>query len=779
VGESERVVRLLLATAFFTGLSSFIYEIVWIRMLSLVLGASTHSFELMLASFILGLALGGLWIRNRVDQLGDPVRFLGYVQLAMGVAAAATVAFYVGSFDFMAWLLSALARSDGGFVFFNLSSTLIALLVMLPATFCAGMTLPLITYRLLHSRQGERALGTVYAVNTLGSIAGVIIAVHLLMVWLGVHGALLFGAAIDVALGIFLLCFGVGPQARRSALRGPVLAAVACLVIVGVAFKIDPSRSASGVFRTGAARLAPSVKLPFYKDGKTASVSVLEQDGLVGIRTNGKPDASLELNQGRPPTRDEFTMTLLGVLPMGHAPEAKTAAVIGFGSGMSTAILLASPRFERVDTIEIEPAMVEGAQHFRPLVDAAFTDPRSHIVIDDAKSYFARGRAKYDIIVSEPSNPWVSGVASLFTEEFYARLNTYMNEGGVLSQWLHTYEMDSTTLASIFAAVSKTFPEFVVYSTIDADIVLIARKGGPPGELDPSVLKIAGLQPILRRLKMVDPDVVLRRKVASSQMLMPMFARFLAPTNSDYFPFVEQRASKTRFTQARVAELSELSGAPIPMLEMLGGAPQPSAQRHDVIPATLLDVAVNEAWTVRDGILGGRAGLPPSVIVEPRELSARLVLQWADGCSPTLTFDQILPAMVSVAETTVPFLNPQVGTAVWKRLRDTRCGRAVNQQQARWLDLFEAASRRDSAVMAETGMEILRGTRGLRNPASEFVFLATATALVCRGDHAHARALLETSHEWMRPSVRATELHLLRSLSRSAGAPALCAPKAP
>src|SRR5690349_10953744 len=136
---SSRLTRLLLWTAMLTGLSSFIYEIAWIRMLSLVLGASTHSFELMLAAFILGLALGGLWVRHRIDPSRDPVRFLGLVQLAMGVAAAATIPVYGGSFDLMAWLLDSVSRNAGGFVFFNVGSTAIALLVMLPATFCAGM----------------------------------------------------------------------------------------------------------------------------------------------------------------------------------------------------------------------------------------------------------------------------------------------------------------------------------------------------------------------------------------------------------------------------------------------------------------------------------------------------------------------------------------------------------------------------------------------------------------------------------------------------------------
>src|SRR5437870_4208050 len=137
--------RLLLSIAFFTGLASFIYEIVWIRMLSLVLGASTHSFELMLAAFILGLALGGLAVRRRIDATAEPMRLLAAVQIAMGLAALATLPVYDATFSLMEALMQGLARSDAGYRLFNVAGALIAALVMLPATFCAGMTLPLPT----------------------------------------------------------------------------------------------------------------------------------------------------------------------------------------------------------------------------------------------------------------------------------------------------------------------------------------------------------------------------------------------------------------------------------------------------------------------------------------------------------------------------------------------------------------------------------------------------------------------------------------------------------
>ena len=769
--EARRLTFVLLLTAFLTGLSSFVYEIVWIRMLSLVLGASTHAFELMLATFILGLALGGLWVRKVVDRVGDSVRFLALVQIAMGIAAAATIPLYNGTFDLMAWMLSAVSRTDGGFVIFNLTATAIALLVMLPATFCAGMTLPLITYRLLRSESGERSLGLVYAVNTVGAIAGVILAVHLLMGWLGLHGALVVGAAVDVILGVAILLW-LKPARRALGNWGPALAGVAALVFVATAFDIDERRSASGVFRTGVARINPNSKMLFHHDGKTATVDVVEADSFRLIRTNGKSDASISMADGKNPSRDEYTMTLLGALPLGHRPEAKTAAIIGFGSGMSTAVMLASPTLERVDTIEIEPAMVEGAQLFRPYVNAAFDDPRSRIVIDDAKSFFARGRTRYDIIVSEPSNPWVSGVASLFTEEFYERLATYLHDGGILSQWLHTYEMDMQTLASILAAVSKTFPEFAVYSSIDSDIILIARKGGAPGRFDESVLKYPALQPLLGKLKLEDPALIHRRVVAHWSTLKPFVGTYGATANSDYFPLVDQRASKTRFTQARAEELTQLQAAPVPLLEMREPVLRPVPARSLSTGVTFLEAATSDAWVIHDLVLGnGLAMLQPASTGS--EFLARFIRQWALECPADVTFERVLPLMSTIAERMNPRLPPENALDVWKFIAGSKCARAATPEQRQWIELFASVAVRDAQRMAMNGTALLDRVRGTRDESTEYAVIAATAGLLCLGENERAKSLLDAAFQhWLRPSVRQSELRDLRS--QALQPPAVC-----
>src|SRR6185369_10292678 len=306
------VPRLLVAVSLLTGASSFIYEIGWIRMLSLVLGSATHSFELMLCAFIVGLALGGLWVRNRIDTAANPGLFLAYVQLAMGAAAIATIPLYNASFDLTAWVVANVAKTDSGYTLFNLVRYGISSLVMFPAAFCAGMTLPLAT-RILHSNeaQGERAIGIIYSANTIGAILGLAFAVHVGLPAFGLEYLVASGALIDVGLGIVLLVVFAG----RAKLRLGLATLAACVVgSVLVATTFNPQKLVSGVFRTGKASM-PGTVLEIAH-GRTATISVDQNEQTVYIRTNGKPDASALLGAASGYQMDEVTMALAAAIPM-------------------------------------------------------------------------------------------------------------------------------------------------------------------------------------------------------------------------------------------------------------------------------------------------------------------------------------------------------------------------------------------------------------------------------------------------------------------------------
>ena len=553
-GQATRA--LLLAVTFGTAAASFVYEIAWIRMLSLVLGSATHSFELMLSAFILGLASGALWIRRRADLLRDPVRVLGYVQLAMGVLAVATLPLYVASFQWTVDLMAMFQRTTQGYAGFTVARYFLCVAVMFPATFCAGMTLPLITRASIGAGGGEGAVGEVYAMNTAGSIVGVQFAGLVFMPLLGVRTLLMAGATLDAAIGLGLLYVTArGTAARLRPLAAAFGAAVLVFGTVAWRARFDRSVLAAGVFRTGLLPQRGDFFTPFYRDGRTATVAVRRTPGgNLTITTNGKPDASLAASwmavDSSLPFRtvlsdDEATQVLMPLIAMAHAPSARTVAVIGQGSGMTSHIVLASTALRELETIEIEPEMIAGSRQFFPINRRVFEDPRSHFVVDDAKAYFAASGKTFDLILSEPSNPWVSGVAGLFTAEFYHRIRKYMSPSGILVQWVHLYEMNDDLVRSTLAAVQREFPRYTVYMAGDADIVVVATRGAQIPAPDWSVMHLPGVEADLARLVPVTGETLQALWLADDRSLSPFVA--LARANSDYAPLLDLGGELARY----------------------------------------------------------------------------------------------------------------------------------------------------------------------------------------------------------------------------------------
>jgi spermidine synthase len=550
---------ILLFVAFGTAVASFIYEIAWIRMLSLVLGSATHSFELMLSAFILGLSLGAFAVRKYADRVVNTVMLLGMVQWMMGVLAMATLPLYIRSFGWMETLMGALERSESGYVAFYAARYAICLAIMLPATFFAGMTLPLITRALLARGAGERAIGAVYGVNTLGSIIGVMIAGLVLMPLLGLKNLLILGASLDILLGIWLLWPAFRERDFGAAQNRAIAAVISTVVFVGmmlVFVRLEPLLLTSAVFRYGDLRRTGGQKILFYRDGRTASVSVKEgAGGDITLATNGKPDASLDSEWmqppavGAPPLRmqsDLSTQILLPLITLAHAPHSRAAAVIGQGSGISSHFLLASEELRHLTTVEIEPEMIRGSRHFYPMNSRVFDDPRSTFVVDDAKAYFAAGQRRYDLILSEPSNPWVSGVASLFTSEFYARVKTHLNPGGVFGQWLHMYEIDDILVMSILSAIDQEFDDYEAFLTSGGDLLVVASPSGPLATPDWGVFELPMVRFDLARSIPVTSEVLEATRLGGASLYRPLLLTYGDP-NSDFHPVLELGAEKTRF----------------------------------------------------------------------------------------------------------------------------------------------------------------------------------------------------------------------------------------
>ncbi len=732
----DKITALLLTVAFLTGASSFVYEIGWIRMLSLVLGGATHAFELMLSAFILGLALGGLWVRRRIDSHANPGALLGKVQVAMGLCALATLPLYALSFEFIGWLVTNTPKTEGGYLLLNLGRYGVSAAVMMPAAFCAGMTLPIATRLLFaHRRHGERAIGAIYSANTLGAIAGVAFAVHIGLPMLGLKFVVALGAAVDVLLGLWLLGVFARPQVRRyagMALAGALIGGV--LIRVG----FDPQQLASGVYRYGQSRAVNTVLA--MEDGKTATISV-DRDalGALVIRTNGKPDASAYVNGTKSYRLDEVTMAMLSVLPLAIHPAPARIANIGFGSGITSHTLLTDPRVKAVDTIEIEPRMAELARFFLPLNYLAYEDPRSAIRFDDAKSYFAAQRQVYEVIISEPSNPWVSGVASLFSVEFYRHARRYMADDGLFVQWIQVYETHPDRVVSVLKALDAVFSDYLVFGSDDGDLILVATKKGSVSLPADGMGRLApATRGLLERLEVRSSTDLSNRVIGNRALLSPWLKNNVVPTNSDFDPYLDNHADRDRFIgggwSAGYLD-GELSPSLLP--QMLGGRPAFESAAPLTLNAHFGDqapaLAAQRIFELRGGLTSQAPQHPLAAVVQAN--ATRLIEECRNPPGGDAAY-----VLVKIGGTVLPYLSKEQGAFVLASLAAFPCMQIPGSPGEAWRSLLSSMAARETAlgVAAET---LLDSGEGKTEARARFLFALAATGYLSGGDLPRAQAV--------------------------------------
>jgi len=706
-----RVVRAMLAVALLTGAASFVYEIAWIRMLSLVLGSSTHAFEIMLSALILGIAFGSLWIRGRIDHYNNLLTVLGVVLVAKGLFAIATLPMYGITFDAMQLVVQNLNRSDASYVAFNGFSHLISLAVMFPSAFFAGMSLPLITCYLLKRGVGESAIGGVYAWNTAGAIVGVMFAVHIGLVSLGLKNLIIAAAIVDTGVALLLLWYSRTSQRRWLLPASAVTAVVGIGIAVTVQF--DAIAMASGVYRDGKLFDTDSAKVVFSRDGKTATINVITHgDGTASISTNGKTDAALRIDGNGQPEGDEYTMVLAAMLPLAYRPEAKTIANIGFGSGQTAHAVLASPNVTRVDNIEIEPAMIDGARFFEKRVERAFNDKRSHFHIDDAKSFFAAQQSRYDIIISEPSNPWISGVSGLFSSEFYRRVRTHLSDNGLLVQWIQLYEIDTPLVASIMKSLGDHFSDYVAFEISGSDMLIIATPNGRVGEMSGNLFDMPLVAEQLAALNIKRLNDLSMRRIGSKASLDPMLRSYPVPPNSDYFPFVDQNAARSRFLGKKAAELPSLAFGEPPVMDILEKRPFPTLVGEEVEPSgfesPLRQKQAKIAYRVRQYILEGPNSNKRANLLTWQTRTAFFNSRLAN-CEGVESDQSWSGQMKEIGKLLSSFTAPRDAADVWNRIEASKCHPKFNADDRQWLALFRAVSDRDSARITAIAGDMLDG----------------------------------------------------------------------
>lgn len=563
VQPPDRLTWIVLAVALGTGLSSFLYEIGWIRYLALLIGSSTHAFDLMIGAFVFGLALGALYIHRHPPR--RPLVALLVAQAAMAACALVPVLAYAPFFRATNQLNKILVRSLEAWPFHAFSQFVFAAAVMLPAAFFAGMTLPLATRFLCERHRDETYTGKVYAWNTLGAILGAASGSLLFMPLLGFTRLVALGATIDLLLALVLLAWVSG----RRWLVFPSIAVAAALVVAGWALEPDNHLVVAGAYR-GNRVMLPTTKI-HRLDGRTATVSVQEIGTLVSVRTNGKPDASLDRAQpARARLSDELTQNLAAWVARVYVHRPWEGALIGLGSGMTAHRMLGDPRVTHLDGIEIEKAMWEQSTWFRPFNRRIHEDPRFAIHFLDARIFFATRENPYDVIVSEPSNPWVAGVSSLFTREFYREVKRHLASDGVFVQWLHTYEFEDGLLLSIMAALAAEFPHLRLHFVPTTQDMVIVASAGPLRADDANLANPEDSLELLR-FRMRRDDVTRGTLLWTEKTILPLVEG--RQQNSEFRPLVDGRAEQAFYAKHNSRIVPRTHGGVLYPQELAEGAP--------------------------------------------------------------------------------------------------------------------------------------------------------------------------------------------------------------
>jgi spermidine synthase len=544
--------RLLLIAAFLSGLASLAAQVAWTRVLTLLVGSTTYALTAVLLVYLTALALGSAWTTWRAARASDVRSDLAAMYALAGVLTVVAIAivddlpyFYLGLYDVWG------AGAPGGSVARALAT---AVVLLLPSVAVAGTLLPLALVALLPSgRDGTAAaVGRVYALNTLGAIAGAVLAGFVLIPATGTQRTLAAIALLTAAMSVVLAL----TSSRRAWLVPAAVAALAVVVLgVGASGPWDYHALNVGVFEPGreaaAALRDPTVRVVYQREGPTASVVVLRWDDpdptqvISGLLINGRANAS-------DAPADLGTQVILAQLPLLLAPRIDRVLVVGWGSGVTVGSA-AQTAAGRIDALELEPAVVEASRVFAHVNHEPLDDPRVRLHLDDARHVLLASTDVHDVVVSEPSHPWLAGVANLFTQDFYRLAARRLEEDGVFAQWLQTYQISWEAYRSLVATFQSVFPEVLVFrspSPDSADSILIGSRR--PLRLDLVELerrwRDARVRADLARVGLVRPEHVLALLYLGSDDVRSLVRG--ARLNTDDNMYVEFRGARDMAVEA-------------------------------------------------------------------------------------------------------------------------------------------------------------------------------------------------------------------------------------
>jgi spermidine synthase len=440
-------------------------QVSWTRTLTMIIGSSTYAFSIVVALFLIGLAIGAWLIarKDRSQRLRSAILKVEAIT-ALSLLLSLYVLNQIPSLLINLGLRLHISSWTGLLTLQIFSATL---LILAPAVLM-GMVMPLVLVWASSDRlRAVAQVGRSYAVNTIGAIAGAFITGFILIPKTSTRFTLLFAAICClVVAAVAYQPSGRDPALKRSLAMGLIPVFVIVLFIIAPPMNLadlsigayDSLVRVLAQTREGVkeAETGPNVhELLMYEEGPTATVSVRRDQNTVSMAINGRTNASDSIY-------DMPTQVMLGQLPLLVAPKIDRGLIIGYATGVTVGAMLQSP-VQSVTCVELEPGTIAGSQFFNHVNNRPLDDPRATLIIDDARTFLRVTPDRYDMIVSEPSHPWVPGVANLFTQEFFELGRSRLSDDGIWVQWVQIYQLSTESLRSVLATYHKVFPHVLVF----------------------------------------------------------------------------------------------------------------------------------------------------------------------------------------------------------------------------------------------------------------------------------------------------------------------------
>jgi spermidine synthase len=536
-----------------SGFLALLYEVAWSRALILVFGTSIYAFATILTTYLLGLALGSMVFGRLTDRVRNPIALLAILQMVIGASVFSTTPLIGRLPDYFVIFFSEKNISWGTMAF---TEFIVCLLLIITPTFASGASFPLVTRIFMNYRGFKigRTVADVYTFNTLGGILGSLAAGFILIPTMGVEKTLLWGAGANFM--VVALLSTITPDIKKVVRFawgiGSVLVGIVGILLLP---SWNPKVLNSGVYMYGGIMAnTPGMadidsfmspyKLLYYREGSSATVSVFQRENIRFLRVNGKTDGSN--------STDNYTEIFLGILPIMYSKNPENVLVIGLGTGITLGSVLDYP-VKKVDCVEISPEVVEASRWFDEDNGFALSSPQTRLHVLDGRTWLMAVRETYDIITSEPSHPWQTGNANLFTIDFFRLAAKRLKKGGIFCQWLPIYQMDKEHFRLLVGSFKKVFP-FVHIWIANTDALLVGAAEDIPPFNYPDLQKRMAMPRIKERLAAWDvktPEDLLSFFYLDDHAVNKLIDG-VTGVNSDNYPVLEFSAPKYLLTLMRL-----------------------------------------------------------------------------------------------------------------------------------------------------------------------------------------------------------------------------------